>query len=83
MAERYLITGGAGNLACQLTFKLARPGDILTLVDVADAPAAPTAPGCVYLRGDVGDVAATARLLRDLRPTTVLHFASLLSGSSE
>ncbi len=83
MSERYLITGGAGNLACQLTFSLARLGDSITLMDIADRPAAATAPGCRYLRTDISDRAAVAKVVEELRPTTILHFASLLSGSCE
>lgn len=83
MSERYLITGGAGNLACQLTFSLARPGDSITLMDIADHPAAATASACRYIRSDISDRDAVAEFVRELRPTTILHFASLLSGSCE
>lgn len=83
MTERYLITGGAGNLACQLTFALARPGDSITLMDMADRPAAATAPDCRYIRSDISDRTTVAELVGEIRPTTILHFASLLSGSCE
>ncbi len=83
MSERYLITGGAGNLACQLTFLLAAPSDSVALMDIADRPAAATAPGCDYLRCDISDQRALAERIEQLRPTTILHFASLLSGSCE
>ena len=83
MGERYLITGGAGNLACQLTFLLAHQSDAITLMDVAERPAAATAPGCGYVRCDISDQRAVAELIAERRPTTLLHFASLLSGSCE
>ncbi len=83
MSERYLITGGAGNLACQLTFALARPGDSITLMDIAERPAAATTPDCHYVRTDISNRIAVAESIRELRPTTILHFASLLSGSCE
>ena len=39
-----LVTGGAGNLACQLTWSLADRFDRIVLLDVAARPVAPTAP---------------------------------------
>ncbi len=83
MGERFLITGGAGNLACQLTFALAHQADAVTLMDIAENPAAATHPACRYIRADITDSRAIAALVRELRPTTILHFASLLSGSCE
>ncbi len=83
MGERYLITGGAGNLACQLTFALARQADVITLMDIAERPTAATHSACRYLRADIADRHAIAEFVRDLQPTSILHFASLLSGSCE
>lgn len=83
MAQTYLITGGAGNLACQLTFLL--PDDVarVVLFDQAERPVAPIAPGCIYCRGDLTSQDDLPRVLREHRPETVLHLASLLSGSCE
>lgn len=83
MPERYLITGGAGNLACQLTFILAREGDTIALMDVAPGPITATVPHCRYIRSDISDRRALRESIAELRPTTILHFASLLSGSCE
>ncbi len=83
MAETYLITGGAGNLACQLTFELARRAGRIILFDTAPSPLGAVAPGCVYVRGDLTDTAAVDALVSSHRPTIILHFASLLSGSCE
>lgn len=83
MSERYLITGGAGNLACQLTFALARQADVITLMDIAERPAAATHSDCRYIRVDIADRHSIAEFIRELRPTTILHLASLLSGSCE
>jgi threonine 3-dehydrogenase len=83
MPESYLITGGAGNLACQLTFELAGAGNSITLFDVASGPAAAVARGSRYVRGDMTRGDDIAAVLESSRPTTVLHFASLLSGSCE
>jgi threonine 3-dehydrogenase len=79
----YLITGGAGNLACQLTHVLAGPGCRIVLADVSPRPAAPVAEGCSYVQGDLSAPGAIERLLAEQRPDCVIHFASLLSGSSE
>lgn len=83
MRETYLITGGAGNLACQLTFYLAAPDRRLVLFDVAQRPAGTTSDGCEYVRGDLTSVGDVRAIVEDCRPSVILHFASLLSGSSE
>src|SRR5687768_2171421 len=81
--RRYFITGGAGNLACQLTHELARRGGSVVLFDLAPAPAAPVAPGSQYVRGDLTSPEDLENALRAARPDWVIHFASLLSGKSE
>lgn len=83
MAETYFITGGAGNLACQLTFELARDGSRIVLFDVADRPRAEVAPGCEYIHGDLTQADQVESILKRLHSCVVLHFASLLSGSCE
>ena len=83
VGRTYLITGGAGNLACQLTFYLAARGHRVVLFDLAQAPAAPVADGCVYRRGDVTSEEAVRAALREHGPASILHFSSLLSGRSE
>ena len=79
----YLITGGAGNLACQLTHGLAALGHGMVLVDVASAPVAPVAADCRYVRADLSVPGTMGSMVADVRPDVVIHFASLLSGSSE
>jgi threonine 3-dehydrogenase len=83
MSETILITGGGGNLACQLSFLLVERGAKVVLTDVAPQPTAPCDPLCEYIAGDL----RTSGLIEDLvarhKPTTIIHFASLLSGSSE
>lgn len=83
MAITYLITGGAGNLACQLTFDLAADGNRVVLFDQADQPVAQVARGCEYLRGDITRHDDIVTVIREHRPNVILHFASLLSGKSE
>jgi threonine 3-dehydrogenase len=79
----YLITGGAGNLACQLTHRLAQRGCRVVLVDVAPKPVAAIAENCRYVQGDLAVPGAIGRIIAEHQPEVVIHFASLLSGSSE
>ena len=81
--QTYLLTGGAGNLACQMTFLLAHRGIRSVLFDVAEQPVAATSNGCQYIRGDVTNTEQLESVLRDTNPQTILHFASLLSAKSE
>ncbi|MDA0659797.1 MAG: NAD-dependent epimerase/dehydratase family protein [Planctomycetota bacterium] len=83
MAETYLITGGAGNLACQLTFQLATQNRHIVLLDRADRPAELVSEGCEFVRGDLTSPEDIRSALDKYRPTVVIHFASLLSGNSE
>src|SRR4051812_23902769 len=78
-----LITGGAGNLGCQLTWALADRFDRIALLDVADAPVGDIAPLAVYEEGDLTNEEQTCRLLVHYQPSVVIHLASLLSGSCE
>jgi threonine 3-dehydrogenase len=83
MPRTYLITGGAGNLAGQLTFLLAERAEQVVLFDLAERPVAATAPRCRYHQGDLTRAEDLRRVLQEYRPDTVLHLASLLSGSCE
>jgi threonine 3-dehydrogenase len=78
-----VITGGAGNLACQLTWTLADRFDRVVLLDVADRPVGPTAPNSSFERGDLLDGFGLDALFSRHRPSAVIHLASLLSGSCE
>ena len=83
MERTYLITGGAGNLACQLTLELARDGGRIVLMDPASRPVARVAADCDYVVGDVTRPAEIAAVIKRHRPSVIFHFASLLSGRSE
>jgi threonine 3-dehydrogenase len=78
-----LITGGAGNLACQLTFALAQDAGRIVLFDVQDKPVAPVAPNCAYVRGDLTRPDDIGDAIQRHRPATILHMGSLLSASCE
>lgn len=83
MPTKYFVTGGGGNLTCQLTHLLPVPGDQIVLFDIAERPVAPVAAGCRYVQGDVTSPQDVSRALDRHRPEWVLHMASLLSGASE
>ena len=83
MDSTYFITGGAGNLACQLTYTLAQRGARVILFDVADGPVIPPADGSTYVRGDLTNRADLDVTLASHAPDTIIHFASLLSAKAE
>lgn len=83
MGDTYLITGGAGNLACQLTYPLTQAGHRCILMDVATAPVTEPAPGSTLVHGDVTSAENVSALFEKHKPTVVVHFATLLSGQSE
>ena len=83
MTSTFLITGGAGNLACQLTFDLTVDGNRVVLFDQADRPVARVADSCEYIRGDITQPDDIVTVIREHKPNVILHFASLLSGKSE
>ena len=76
-----LITGGAGNLACQLSWTLAQQFERIVLLDIAPQPVGPVAPTAIFERGDLLD-SIDAQLERH-RPDVVIHLASLLSAECE
>ncbi len=83
MKETILITGGAGNLASQLSFELDGMADEIVLVDIAKSPITRTAENCVYIQENLNNRNELRKIIQHYRPHTVVHFASLLSGSSE
>ncbi len=79
---KYLITGGAGNIACQLTHRLPEDAQVI-LTDVADAPFSEVTSNAVYRKLDVTCEQSVLDAFVEVQPDVVLHFASLLSGQSE
>jgi threonine 3-dehydrogenase len=82
MACTYFLTGGAGNLACQLTSHL-QDADRVILYDLASQPVAAVSAQSQYIRGDLTRPGELLRLFQEHRPDIVLHLASLLSGACE
>jgi threonine 3-dehydrogenase len=83
MEETLFVTGGAGNLACQLAWNLFHRFARQILFDRAPAPVAAVPASARYVRGDLTDAPAVRALLAEHRPAAVLHLASLLSSQSE
>lgn len=83
MSQRYFITGGAGNLACQLSHLLAPDAGQIVLFDLAPRPVVQPCAGSVYIQGDLTHPDTLRSLLATHRPTIIVHLASLLSGSTE
>lgn len=83
MDKTFLITGGAGNLACQLSFDLVDRGHHCILVDIADSPVTTPANECQFVCADITQGEELSAVFAEHRPTVVIHFATLLSGKSE
>ncbi|MBA63439.1 MAG: hypothetical protein CMJ76_13860 [Planctomycetaceae bacterium] len=79
---KYLVTGGAGNIACQFTHRLPSDAEVV-LTDVAEAPFSVVSENSTYCRLDVTNRDEVESVLARERPAILLHFASLLSGQSE
>lgn len=79
----YLITGGAGNLACYTARALASRGEEVVLVDLPREQPAGLPEGCRYLACDLTQSVAVRSVLEQVSPGAVLHYASLLSAHSE
>jgi threonine 3-dehydrogenase len=79
---KYLITGGAGNIACQLTHRLPSSSEIL-LTDIAEQPLSTPSENSRFQVSSICDDQAVAKCIETFQPDVILHFASLLSGQSE
>ena len=79
---KYLVTGGAGNIACQFSQRLPPDAEVL-LTDIAKAPFSTIGDHATYQRLDVTERAEIDDMVGRECPDVILHFASLLSGQSE
>lgn len=79
---KYLVTGGAGNIACQLSHRLPADAEVV-LADIADHPFSQISSNAHYCYLDVTDEVAVHEFVAEFQPDIILHFASLLSGQSE
>jgi UDP-glucose 4-epimerase len=80
--QQILIAGGAGYIGSQMALMLAEAGHEVTVLDnlVSGHAEAVAAGGARLVTGDIGDAALVARLLDELRPDAVLHFAALIEA---
>ena len=78
---KYLVTGGAGNIACQLSHRFADAE--VVLADNTDHPFSQYSSNARYCHLDVTDEVAVHEFVAEFQPDIILHFASLLSGQSE
>jgi UDP-glucose 4-epimerase len=77
-AERYLVTGASGFVGGALVRRLVADG----VETHAAARAVPdnAAPGAVWHAADLTDAAAARALVETVRPTRLVHLASLVTG---
>src|ERR1044071_8071358 len=78
-----LVTGGAGYSGSHTAKALRRAGYKVAIFDNLSAGHREAALGAQLIEGDIRDIDALRRALRDLKPLAVMHFAArLLVGES-
>ena len=68
---KYLITGGAGNIACQLTHRLPSSSEIL-LTDIAENPLSTPSENSRYQVSSVCDDQAITECIKTFQPAIKL-----------
>jgi UDP-glucose-4-epimerase GalE len=74
-----LVTGGAGYIGSHAVKALGRAGYRVVIYDNLSAGHRAAALGAPLIEGDIGDVDAVRRALRDSGASAVMHFAAWLS----
>ena len=81
MAERVLVTGGAGYIGSVVTAQLLKKGyDVVVLDDLSHGHKAAVSAGSRFLVGDSGDRTALDRLFAESRFDAVMHFAAFIEA---
>jgi UDP-glucose 4-epimerase len=73
---RILVTGGAGYIGSHMVKLLAGSGAEVTVLDDLSTGHAEAVRGAKFVRGDIADVASTAKLLQENGIESVVHFAA-------
>jgi UDP-glucose 4-epimerase len=80
MAERALVTGGAGFIGSHVVDSLVRDGyEVLVVDDLSAGDATRLAPGVRLARLDITDATALAAAFDEFRPAAVFHLAAQAS----
>jgi UDP-glucose-4-epimerase GalE len=74
-----LVTGGAGYIGSHTAKALRRAGHRIVIYDNLSAGHREAALGAPIVEGDIGDVAAVRKAIRDHGATAVMHFAAWLA----
>jgi UDP-glucose-4-epimerase GalE len=72
------VTGGAGYIGSHCAKALRQAGHAVTIFDNLSAGHRAAALGAPFIEGDIGDVEAVRRALRESGATAVMHFAAWL-----
>ena len=78
-----LVTGGNGNLARLLIEQLAEQGNSVICLDIGEPPPEGKVASVDYRVSDIRDDDFLDTLISERQPDSIIHLASLLSGSSE
>jgi len=81
MAERILVTGGAGYIGSVVVAQLAARGyQPVVYDDLSHGHRAALPAGVQLITGDIGDRAALDRAFSAVQPTAVMHFAAFIEA---
>ena len=81
MKSTVLVTGGAGYIGSHAAKSLRQAGHHVVIYDNLSAGHREAALGAPLIVGDIGDVDAVRRAIRDTGATAVMHFAAWLAVS--
>ena len=77
-----LVTGGAGYIGSHAAKALRQAGYRVVIYDNLSAGHREAALGAPLIEGDIGDVDAVRRALRDTGASAVMHFAAWLTWAT-
>jgi UDP-glucose 4-epimerase len=81
MAERILVTGGAGYIGSVVVAQLVERGyEAVVYDDLSHGHRAALPSGVRLILGDIGDRAALDRAFSEVRPQAVMHFAAFIEA---